>query len=129
MLLLDINKFISENDLKQVTTANIMRAEKFDDNGLFSTIIFGLPNSARWRSNYGYIELNTLVLHPLLYEIADRRASALLKFFTGEKNNMPVCVKIGEEIKPCGAIYLTKEIKQFFEEILGSENIIVKENN
>ena len=66
-----------------------MRAEKFDDNGLFSNIIFGLPNSARWRSNYGYIELNTLVLHPLLYEIADRRASALLKFFSGELSLNP----------------------------------------
>ena len=50
-----------------------------------------------------------------------------IKFFTGEKNNMPVYVKIGEDIKPCGAIYLTKEIKQFFDEILGSENIILKE--
>lgn len=84
MLLLDINKFISDNDIKQVTTANIMRAEKFDDNGLFSNVIFGLPNSGRWRSSYGYIELNTQILHPLLYEIADRRASALLKFLSGE---------------------------------------------
>ena len=84
MLLLDINKFIADNDVKEVTTANIMKAEKFDDNGLFSNYIFGLPNSARWRSVFGFISLNTQVLHPLLYEIADRRASALLKFFTGE---------------------------------------------
>lgn len=84
MLLLDINKFISDNDLKEVTTANIMRAEKFDDNGLFSNIIFGLPNSGKWRSAFGYISLNTQILHPLLYEIGDRRASALLKFLDGE---------------------------------------------
>lgn len=84
MLLLDINKFINDNDLKEITTANIMRAEKFDDNGLFSNIIFGLPNSGKWRNAFGYISLNTQILHPLLYEIGDRRASSLLKFFEGE---------------------------------------------
>ena len=50
-----------------------------------------------------------------------------IKFFTGEKNNIPIYVKIEEELKPCGAIYLTKEIKKVFDEILGSENIILKE--
>ena len=80
MLLRDINKFIEENEIKQVTTANIMRADKFDDNGLFSNVIFGLPNSSRWRTKFGFIALNTKILHPLLYEIADRRASILLKF-------------------------------------------------
>lgn len=89
MILLDINKFIEENDVQQVTTANIMKAEKFDDNGLFSNIIFGLPNSGRWRKIFGYIALNTRVLHPLLYEVADRRASILLKFLKGEISSDP----------------------------------------
>lgn len=84
MLLLDINKFIEKNDLKFITTSNIMRAEKFDDNGLFSNVIFGLPNSSKWRVNYGAIALNTQIMHPLLHEIADRRASLLLKFFDGK---------------------------------------------
>lgn len=89
MLLKDINKFIEENEIKQITTANIIKAEKYDDNGLFSNIIFGLPNSSRWRTKYGYIALNTRVLHPLLYEIADRRASLLIKFFDGEVTMNP----------------------------------------
>ena len=53
MLLRDLNSFIEENEIKQVTTANIMRADKFDDNGLFSNVIFGLPNSSRWRTQFG----------------------------------------------------------------------------
>ena len=84
MLLRDLNSFIEENEIKQVTTANIMRADKFDDNVLFSNVIFGLPNSSRWRTQFSYIDLNTKILHPLLYEIADRRASLLIKFFNGE---------------------------------------------
>ena len=66
-----------------------MRADKFDDNGLFSNVIFGLPNSSRWRTQFGYIALNTKILHPLLYEIADRRASLLLKFLNGEVSINP----------------------------------------
>jgi hypothetical protein len=97
LILLDINKFIEENEVQQVTTANIMKADKFDDNGLFSNIIFGLPNSSRWRRMFGYIELNTRVLHPLLYEIADRRASLLLKFLFGEVSLDPDTMTIKKD--------------------------------
>ena len=33
-----------------------------------------------------------------------------IKFFNGEKNNIAVAIKINNELKPCGAIYLTEEI-------------------
>jgi DNA polymerase III subunit alpha len=45
-----------------------------------------------------------------------------IKFFTGEQNNIGVVIKIGEELKSCGAIYLTEEILRFFESIVGKEN-------
>lgn len=35
-------------------------------------------------------------------------------------------VKINEELKPCGAIYLTDEILKVFEEIVGKENWSIK---
>ena len=40
-----------------------------------------------------------------------------IKYFSGDKNNMNVQVKIGDEIKPCGAIYYNDEIKKIFDEI------------
>lgn len=83
-MLLDINKFVEKEELKPVTTANVMIGDKFDSNGLFSNIIFGLYGSSRWRTTYAVIELKCAVLHPLLYEIADRRCSTLLKFFRGD---------------------------------------------
>lgn len=49
-------------------------------------------------------------------EQKDKLRSAI-KYFSGDKNNMNVQVKIGDEIKPCGAIYYNDEIKKIFDEI------------
>ena len=46
-----------------------------------------------------------------------------IKYFNGDRNNMPVFIKIGEEVKPCGQIYYTDEIKKVFEDIVTSSNI------
>ena len=48
-----------------------------------------------------------------------------IKYFNGEQNNISVCIKIGEDLKSCGAIYLTDEILKIFEEIIGKENCII----
>ena len=48
-----------------------------------------------------------------------------IKYFNGEQNNISVAIKIGEDLKSCGAIYLTDEILKVFEEIIGKENCII----
>ena len=48
-----------------------------------------------------------------------------IKYFNGEQNNISVSIKIGEDIKSCGAIYLTDEILKIFEDIVGKENCII----
>ena len=45
-----------------------------------------------------------------------------IKFFNGEQNNISVAIKIGKDLKSCGAIYLTDEILKVFEDIIGKEN-------
>ena len=50
-----------------------------------------------------------------------------LRFFMGDKNNIAVQIKVGEEIKSCGAIYLSKDIMQEFVEILGENNVSLLE--
>lgn len=47
-----------------------------------------------------------------------------IKFFSGDKNNTPVYVKIGEDTKSCGSVYLTKQNLEIFEEILNNEKVI-----
>lgn len=49
-----------------------------------------------------------------------------IKYFSGDRNNMPVFIKVGEEVKPCGQIYYTDEIKKIFDDIVTSTNIIMK---
>ena len=48
-----------------------------------------------------------------------------IKYFNGEQNNISVVIKIGDDLKSCGAIYLTEEILKVFEEIIGKENCII----
>ena len=45
-----------------------------------------------------------------------------IKFFTGEKNNMPIFVKQGDKIDSCGAIFATDEILEEFKKIVNEEN-------
>ena len=49
-----------------------------------------------------------------------------IKYFAGDRVNMNVAIKIGEEIKSCGQIYLTDEILKIFEEIVGKEQVEIK---
>lgn len=48
-----------------------------------------------------------------------------IKYFNGEQNNISVAIKIGEDLKSCGAIYFADEVLEIFEEIVGKENCII----
>ena len=48
-----------------------------------------------------------------------------IRFFNGEKNNIPVVIEVEQEIKPCGQIYFNEEILQIFQEIVGNKIKIV----
>ena len=50
-----------------------------------------------------------------------KKLRGALKFFSGEKNNTPVQVINGENILDCGTIYLTKDILEEIEELMGRE--------
>ena len=58
----------------------------------------------------------------------DKKAQlrAGIKYFTGDRNNMNVFVKVGEEEKSCGAIYLNENVLDIFKKILGDERVSLK---
>ncbi|MBR0350708.1 MAG: DNA polymerase III subunit alpha [Clostridia bacterium] len=58
-----------------------------------------------------------------LAEEQKEKLRGAIRYFNGERNNMPISVKINDEIKPCGAIYCNEEILKVFEEIVGKEKI------
>ena len=63
------------------------------------------------------LKVVTFDITNLSEEQKDKLRSAI-KYFSGDKNNMNVQVKIGDEIKPCGAIYYNDEIKKIFDDVL-----------
>ena len=56
------------------------------------------------------------------------RLRGAIKYFNGDKNNINVQIKIGEDYKPCGQIYLTEDILRIFKDILSEERVIINEN-
>lgn len=56
-------------------------------------------------------------------ELQKDKLRGLIRFFHGERNNMPVQIMEDGDIKPCGGIYLTDEILKEFEETVGKERI------
>ncbi len=64
----------------------------------------------------------TLDIREATEEQKDKLRGAI-KFFNGDRNNVPVQIIDKEGIKPCGAIYINEEILQEFVEILGQEKV------
>ena len=58
-------------------------------------------------------------------EIQKEKLRGAIRFFTGDKNNINVQIKIGEEVKPCGQIYLTDDILTIFRQIVGDNRAYV----
>ena len=62
-----------------------------------------------------------------LEEQTKSKLRGTIKFFSGDKNNMPIQVKDGKDIKPCGLIYLTTDILEQFKELVGEDRAILEE--
>ena len=50
------------------------------------------------------------------------RLRGALKFFAGDKNNIQVEIRNGERLNPAGGLYITKEILEEIQQIVGIEN-------
>lgn len=61
-------------------------------------------------------------------EVQKDKLRGAIKYFNGDKNNINVQIKVNEQLKPCGQIYLTEEILGVFEDIIGKEKVSVNEN-
>ena len=44
-----------------------------------------------------------------------------IRYFSGDKNNINISIKVNEQLKPCGQIYLTEDILKIFEEIFANQ--------
>lgn len=69
--LLDMSEYIRKNDLKEVKNSNVWGAGKrnFDEEGLWSETIFGRVGSKERRTKFGYIQLGTYFINPVVYKM------------------------------------------------------------
>lgn len=94
--LMDVPKFIKENKCQPVTSVFIRETttNEFKHDGLFSEDIFGQINTPERLVRFGYIDLRTVILHPLVYidivklksfysEIMSRKSYAIFNQETG----------------------------------------------
>ena len=58
-----------------------------------------------------------------LNEETKKKLRGALRYFNGEKNNINVQIKVGEEFKPCGQIYYTNGTNEILRNILGDTRI------
>lgn len=67
--IMDVDAFIKENNVKAVTSMFIKETSTnvFHSSGLFSEEIFGQIGSPERLISFGYIELKTKILHPIIY--------------------------------------------------------------
>lgn len=67
--IMDVDKYVASNNLKQVTSIFIKEPSsgEFHDGGLFSESIFGQVGSTNRLISFGYIDLRTTVIHPIIY--------------------------------------------------------------
>ncbi len=97
-----------------------------DDIKIVANTIVDFSNIEEAKQKQQEVKKRILTLD--IREISEEQKSKLrgaIKFFSGERNNMPVQIIDNEGIKPCGAIYLTSEILNEFKEILGEERVNV----
>lgn len=74
MKLLDVNTIIKVNNLKEVTSATIVKSTagnslEFDSKGLLSEEIFGGVGTPARNKNFAYINLGRKIIHPAIYEM------------------------------------------------------------
>ena len=63
-----------------------------------------------------------------LDESKKKKLRGALKFFSGEKNNIKVKVKNNGELLNCGTIFLNNDIRCEIEDIVGIENVEIKDS-
>ena len=69
-------------------------------------------------------KINTLRLNITgIEEETKKKLRGAIRFFSGERNNLPVEIIDGEIVKPCGAIFSNKDTIRQFKDILGEERV------
>ena len=77
--------------------------------------------------NKGFIIFYTKILHINIDEESKNKLRGAIKFFCGDKNNMPIQIINGDKKDLAGGIYITDTILSELQELIGKERIKIEE--
>ena len=84
--LLDVDRFVERNKILEVKTARIEgKLGKLDEEGLFSEIIFNRLGSPSRKTTFGFINLNTKIIHPEIFDLISTLSPEIGKFISSKK--------------------------------------------
>lgn len=75
--LLDVESFIEQKEVAKVSSPIVLNGKELNEDGLFSTVIFGDIGSDERLQKFGYIDLNTEVLQPFVFNLLMKMNSTL----------------------------------------------------
>ena len=90
-------------------------------------IVQNIKEFSEENNTENHVRKNTVLIDITeLNETQKERLKGAIRFFSGDRVNMKISVLDKAQEKPCGAIYLTKEILEQSKEIVGEENVMLK---
>lgn len=83
--IMDVDKFITDNQVQQVTTSLIKEpsSQMFNADGLFSEEIFGRIGTVDRLLTLGYIELNTTIIAPAMFKAMEKLGGIYIDIMAG----------------------------------------------
>lgn len=112
--LIDVNEFIKENNCLEVTNPVYFSGNKPTEDGLFSTRIFGDIGTSDRKTKFGYINLNSKFLQPIIYKILislDKRIDNIIRGSNYYSINSKGELVEDEQSGDTGLDFLYKNIK------------------
>ena len=86
LTVLNVDDFIKRIEAKEVTNDAIINSKgKYSPDGLFSETIFGMDRSTDRSKKYGFIKLNTTIVHPFIYDVFKKLEVRLTELMDGAK--------------------------------------------
>lgn len=112
--LLDIKKYIKDHNLKEVSSVSIFSpgGSGFDPKGRWSEEVFGRAGSSERKNRFGFINLQTKIINPTVYNIMLTCSPDIRNIMLGkERYNIKSGKLIPDEIGQTGILFLAENIK------------------
>jgi hypothetical protein len=96
--ILDVNKFITSQNLKEVVNTKMVSSKNFEPGSLWDPLIFGNVGSNMRKTRYAYVNLGTNAIHPQLYPMIKSLSPEMSKLLSNKSSFVFTNKKLIEDI-------------------------------